>query len=162
MGPRTSLRRYPLGDLPLAVPIPQVSQLTVVCYSDTGGIWGIFFFWSELRFCMTEKNLALQSGKSMLCYHGNAAFKALNAGCKTNSSRQLRPAREEACTSHSWSSFIHLASLSTYQYTGCCGCSGLQLETRPDYPLFSAEKNVEVDRTILLPASTLPCSQPLH
>lgn len=33
----------------------------------------------------------------MLCYHGNAAaFKALDAGCKTNSSKKLRPARKEA------------------------------------------------------------------
>lgn len=31
----------------------------------------------------------------MLCYHGNA-FKDLKAGCKTNSSRKLRPARKEA------------------------------------------------------------------
>jgi hypothetical protein len=36
----------------------------------------------------------------MLCYHGNAAFKALNAGCKTNSCRKLRPARKEAVGLH--------------------------------------------------------------
>lgn len=36
----------------------------------------------------------------MLCYHGNAAFKDLKAGCKTNSSRKLRPARKEAVGLH--------------------------------------------------------------
>lgn len=48
---------------------------------------------------MQQKRIWPWSGKSLLCYHGNA-FKDLKAACKANSSRKLRPARKEAVPLH--------------------------------------------------------------
>lgn len=108
---------------------------------------------------MTGKNLALQTGRSMPRYHGNAVCQDLKAQCKTNSSSRLRLAGKEAVILffihmpihsfvHSVFSAHSLTQWSLHMSWALIGAN------RWAHQLSSVEKYIEVEGTILFPVST--------
>lgn len=103
--------------------------------------------------------MALQTGRSMPRYHGNAVCQDLKAQCKTNSSSRLRLAGKEAMILFfihmPIHSFVHSVfsahSLTQWSLRMSWALTGAN---RWAHQLSSVEKYIEVEGTILLPVST--------